>query len=215
MHSFFINPFCLIGFFFLLVEKGSKYYLLRNIMLALFEIIDSDKVPYKSTTRPDSHAFSYISSGSHPLSHGNYSPQSNKSATDSSDSIDSQRSSNSNKDIFKRFASYTSMAPSSLGSNSNNVEICNEIVELICRCLQKCGEERGYMPLFKVIFTTLNEVSENRYTRLLDGRARDILLTGVITRMFMHVSKSVGLVVICDDVQCKSYSSLEHHCFNT
>jgi hypothetical protein len=171
-------------------------------MLALFEIIDSDKIPYKNTGRPDSHAFSNHSNSSPPFSHLNHS---NQSIPESTNSTNSQRSSGSfptNKDIFKRFASYTSMAPSSLGSNSNNIEICNEVVELISRCLQKCGEERGYMPLFKVIFTTLSEVSENRYTRLLDGRARDILLTGVITRMVLHVSKSVGLVLICDDVQC-------------
>ncbi|KAI7898063.1 uncharacterized protein BX663DRAFT_526061 [Cokeromyces recurvatus] len=82
------------------------------------------------------------------------------------------------------------------------------MVDLISRCLQKCGEEDGYMPLFKVIFTSLEDISENRYTRLLDGRARDILLTGVITRIVTHVSKHVGLVFICDDVQWADSASI-------
>jgi hypothetical protein len=183
----------------LLVEKGSKFYLLRNIMLVLFEIIDSDKVPPKSRNRSDSHSHSIAASNQQGLT------QSNNSVAESINSSASSPSSTSfptTKDWFKRLASYTSMSPSSLGSNSNNMEICNEMVELISRCLQKCGEEIGYMPLFKVVFTTLNEVNENRYTRLLDGRARDILLTGVITRIVQHVAKYVGLVIICDDVQC-------------
>ncbi|RCI06052.1 Adenylate cyclase type 10, partial [Rhizopus stolonifer] len=181
------------------VEKSSKYYLLRNIMLALFEVIDSDKVPQKTTARSDTYSQSTNTS-----SHHFHLNQSTHSVVGSNDSVASSPSSGSfptTKEWFKRLASYTSMSPSSMGSNSNHAEITNEIVELILRCLLKCGEEGGYMPLFKDIFTTLSEINENRYTRLLDGRARDILLTGVITRMAQHVSKHVGLVVICDDVQ--------------
>jgi hypothetical protein len=94
----------------------------------------------------------------------------------------------------------------SLERNSTAAKLTNEMMELICRCLCKCGEEEGYMPLFKVIFTALNDIDENRFTRLLDGRARDILLTGVITRMVHHVAKHIGVVFICDDVQCKFFT---------
>ncbi|KAI9469638.1 MAG: hypothetical protein EXX96DRAFT_586924 [Benjaminiella poitrasii] len=167
------------------VEKCSKYYLLRNIMLAMFEIIDSDRIPQKTgRSQPNS-------------------PQSSSFESDLSSSSSGGQSSSR----FKRLTSYTAV------SSSNS-----DMVDLILRCLQKCGEESGYVPLFKVIFASLGEVSENRYTRLLDGRARDILLTGVITRMVMHVSRHAGLVFICDDVQWADSASikmLEHiqeHC---
>lgn len=173
-------------------------------MIALFEIIDSDRIPAKGKGRSDSHSHTTVSSTQNHAY--NTSNPSNPSIAESNESVNTTPSSTSfptNKEWFRSLASYASMAPSSLGSGSNNIEICNEMVDLISRCLQKCGEETGYMPLFKVIFTTLNDVGENRYTRLLDGRARDILLTGVITRIVQHVSRCVGLVFICDDVQCK------------
>ncbi|KAL9542771.1 hypothetical protein PS6_009636 [Mucor atramentarius] len=201
------------------VEKGSKYYLLRNIMIALFEIIDSDRIPPKGKGRSDSHSHTTVSSTQNHAYN-----TSNPSIAESNESVNTSPSSTSfptSKEWFRSLASYASMAPSSLGSGSNNIEICNEMVDLISRCLQKCGEEIGYMPLFKVIFTTLNDVGENRYTRLLDGRARDILLTGVITRIVQHVSRCVGLVFICDDVQWADSASiriLQHiheHCQKT
>lgn len=174
-------------------------------MLALFEIIDSDKIPVKRKGKSDTHSHTTNSSTNHPRNSSNYN-QSNQSIAGSNDSANTTPSSTSfpiSKEWYRSLASYTSMSPSSLGSGSNNADMCNEMVDLISRCLQKCGEETGYVPLFKVIFTTLNDVGENRYTRLLDGRARDILLTGVITRIVQHVSRCVGLVFICDDVQCK------------
>lgn len=135
------------------------------------------------------------------------------SEDDASGSIASSHSHSSgsfcaSKEWFKRLASYTSPSPFSMGSDSNNIELTNDLVGLISRCLKKSGEESEYLPLFKVIFATLGEVEENRYTRLLDGRARDILLTGVITRMVYHASVHVGLVFSCDDIQCK-----HHHVF--
>jgi hypothetical protein len=54
-----------------------------------------------------------------------------------------------------------------------------------------------------VIFGSIGETEENKYTRRLDGRGRDILLTGVITRMVKYVSEIMPIVLICDDVQCK------------
>ena len=196
--------FQIINVFLFVVEKTAKYYLLRNLMIALFEIIDSDKIPVKTTSKQENTS---------PMI-GNAQPNfGQSSAANSTKSIYSSHSPSTtsfpnSKDWFKRLTSYTSFPSSSLDSSSNDVDLNNEMVELIARCLKKCGEEEGYIPLFKVIFTTLDEVTENRYTRLLDGRARDILLTGVITRMVHYVSKHVGLVFISDDVQWADTASI-------
>lgn len=82
-------------------------------------------------------------------------------------------------------------------------ESSHELIELITRCLKKCGEEEDFLPLFKVVFSNLSSLSDNRATRRLDVRGRDILLTGVTTRMIRYVSEHIGLVFISDDVQCK------------
>lgn len=63
------------------------------------------------------------------------------------------------------------------------------------------------MPLFKTVFPALASVEENKLTKRLDGRAHDILLMGVITRMARYASEQVGLVFICDDIQCKEWYS--------
>jgi hypothetical protein len=94
------------------------------------------------------------------------------------------------------------LSPTSAGGN-NGGETGNEMSDLICRCLRVCGEEDGFLPLFNVIFASLADQEENKYTSRLDGRGRDILLIGVITRMVRYVSDHVGLVLISDDVQCK------------
>lgn len=171
-------------------------------MLAVFDIIDSDAIPAK---KPKADTHSQTTGSSYQ---GFIVQSTNRSSTGSIESFSSSPSPSTasfpnSKDWFKRLASNTSVSPSSLGSGSNNTDSNNEMIELISRCLQKCGEEDGYMPLFKVIFTTLTDVSENRYTRLLDGRAKDILLTGVITRIVHYASKHVQLVFICNDMQCK------------
>jgi hypothetical protein len=164
-------------------------------MLGLFEIADSDRIPHKKSARSIK-TNSVASNISQSLPKSVHSTE-----TTASSNSPSSTSFPNNREWFRRLASYTSV-PESVGRNSNQA-ITNEVIELISRCLYKCGEEEGYMPLFKVIFTTLSDVDENRYTRLLDGRARDILLTGVITRMVLYISKHVGLVFVCDDVQCK------------
>lgn len=171
-------------------------------MLALFDIIDSDKVPMKNMGKHNRR--SYLTAES---SHQG-TILSRHSVDDTSESMCSSQSNSStsfcaSREWFKQLASYTSPSPSSFGSDSNIIEMSNDLIGLISRCLQKCGEEDEYLPLFKVVFTTLNNVEENRYTRLLDGRARDILLAGVITRMVYHASVHVRLVFSCDDIQCE------------
>lgn len=172
--------------------------------MTMLEIIDSERVPHKSTLKSNSYSNSNFSSSNNSL----HSPSHSYQPEGSDDSTDSSPASSNfirSKDWFKRLASHTSNRPSSFALPYNHAEVSNEMFELIRRCLYKCGEEEGYIPLFKAIFATLNDIDENRYTRLLDGRARDILLTGVITRMTHYVSKHVGLVLVCDDVQCKQF----------
>lgn len=171
-------------------------------MLALFDIIDSDKVPMKSKARHYRNSY--------PMAENNYqgvfltkNPEDNATASTYSSHSHSSASFCASQEWFKRLASYTSSSPSSVGSDSNNIELSNDLVGLISRCLKKSGEEDEYLPLFKVIFVNLNDVEENRYTRLLDGRARDVLLIGVVTRMVYHASMHVRLVFSCDDIQCK------------
>ncbi|KAG1227627.1 hypothetical protein G6F35_002544 [Rhizopus arrhizus] len=189
------------------VEKGSKYYLLKSIMMTMLEIIDSERVPYKSTLKSNSYSNSNFSSSNNSLHSPNHSYQP-EGSDDSTDSSPASSNFIRSKDWFKRLASHTPNRPSSFALPYNHAEVSNEMFELIRRCLYKCGEEEGYIPLFKAIFATLNDIDENRYTRLLDGRARDILLTGVITRMTHYVSKHVGLVLVCDDVQWADSASL-------
>lgn len=82
-------------------------------------------------------------------------------------------------------------------------EESNELVELILRCLDKCGENLSLLPLFRDLASDLGDIENNRYTKHIDGRARDILLTGVIGRMIKYLSRFVMICMICDDMQCK------------
>ncbi|KAI9268753.1 hypothetical protein BY458DRAFT_436773 [Sporodiniella umbellata] len=193
------------------VEKGSKYYLLKNIMMNLLELIDSESIPCKSTLKAKHYSNSTFSSSNQSLA----SPSQSYPLEDTGNSTNSTPSSASvssnfirSKDWFRRLESHTSIPGSLINVNLGQSDSNNEMFNLIKRCLCKCGEEEGYIPLFKAVFTKLNDIEENRYTRLLDGRARDILLTGVITRMAHYASKHVGVVFMCDDVQWADSASL-------
>lgn len=97
----------------------------------------------------------------------------------------------------------SSSVPRNFSAVSHHAESNNELAELIRKCLRKCGETENLLPLFKAVFASLTDLEENKYTARLDGRARDILLSGAITKMVRYVSEHVELVFICDDVQCK------------
>lgn len=189
------------GFFFLIaliVEKSTKYYLMRNLLLSIFELLDSDDIPPNPKK-----ATSYLQGSS---SSGNYLARPRSPSAGDRTSTGSSLSATSRRDWVRRLASYSSVAPSS-HSGSHNIDTNNEITELIVKSLQKCGEDIELLPIFKAAFPSLTDVHENKYTVRLDGRARDILLTGVITRIIRYTSEHVRLVFICDDVQCK-YSYL-------
>jgi hypothetical protein len=188
------------------VEKSSKYYLVKNLLLAIFEIIDTGQVPHNPRRRVP-----YLSNGALVNDYSNIHTDGSFTSSGSSP-VPSPTSKETPKAPF-RMATYSTkgsstneengpLSPTSAGGN-NGGETGNEMSDLICRCLRVCGEEDGFLPLFKVIFASLADQEENKYTSRLDGRGRDILLIGVITRMVRYVSDHVGLVLISDDVQCK------------
>lgn len=96
--------------------------------------------------------------------------------------------------------------PSSFYSNpkeSFRQDINKELMELVIRCLVKCGENESVLPLFRDLAFGLGDIEDNRHTRSIDGRAREILLIGVIVNMVQYLSKFVSILIICDDMQCK------------
>lgn len=206
------------------VEKSSKYYLVKNILLALFEIIDSDQVPcnpkrrlshFTSSTAnyahdsPQSFGIGIDNSGVSSLSPSL--PSSVSSPTTLATIKEIQLPASNNLPTTQQSTSYVNNSRISpedeVIEHENLPESTNELVELITHCLRKCGEEEEFLPLFKVVFTTLADLQDNIATQRLDVRGRDLLLTGVITRMIRYVSEHTGLVFISDDVQCK----VNHH----
>lgn len=201
----------MLTLFISLVEKSSKYYLVKNILLALFEVIDSDKVPQNARRRVPylSGAGGFYLNDSITNSHG-----AETSAASSTSSVvpspTTTKDANSNntaalQNITRQLTNQSAVSRMSATLDAGDIisDGSNELVDLIARCLRTCGEEEGFIPLFKVVFTTLSDVEDNRYTRRLDGRARDILLKGLITRMVRYVSEHIALVFISDDIQCK------------
>lgn len=194
-----------------LVEKSSKYYLVKNILLALFEVIDSDKVPQNARRRVPylSGAGGFYLNDSITNSHGaETSVASSTSSVVPSPTTTKDANSNNTaalQNITRQLTNQSAVSRMSATVDPGDIisDGSNELVDLITRCLRICGEEEGFLPLFKVVFTTLSDVEDNRYTRRLDGRARDILFKGLITRMVRYVSEHIGLVFISDDIQCK------------
>ncbi|ORX45471.1 hypothetical protein DM01DRAFT_1311751 [Hesseltinella vesiculosa] len=207
------------------VEQSSKYYLVKHLLLSLFDIIDSDKVPQNTRKRlsatNNSPSIHTTSTSIHP---GDTSPASSMSSIYRASSHTNQMNpptmttatpTNPTHHRMQTLNSHSSVTRSSYGAYSTYSPdgSGNEVAELILRCLRKCGEEDGFLPLFKMIFGSLGETEENRYTRRLDGRGRDILLTGVITRMVKYVSECISVILICDDVQWADSASIKilHH----
>ncbi|CAO3590801.1 unnamed protein product [Absidia cylindrospora] len=232
------------------VEKSTKYYTIRSLVISLFELIDTDKVPVKLVARHGKLTTKDTSStleGPSMLS-----VQQNTKDTGSSSSVSKKHRSMNDLDGCINEISPHLEAPSefnvqqmdsinSSGSFSDRsspittplhhqkqvhqkehveqqhaqelVEENNEMVELILRCLQKCGENTSLLPLFRDLSIDLGDVKNNRHTRHIDGRARDILLIGVIGRMIRYLSQFVMVFVICDDMQwadAPSLSMLRH-----
>ncbi|KAI9478765.1 MAG: hypothetical protein EXX96DRAFT_572195 [Benjaminiella poitrasii] len=203
------------------VEKSSKYYLVKNILLSLFDIIESDQIPQNSKRKVSCLAgssgnYTNDSIYSHFQSNGETSvASSNSSVMPSSPTATTTPRDSSNYSSSQQFetirqtmAGINAPEPSGVDNEAEHLEGSYDIVDLITRCLRICGEEEGLLPLFKVIFATLADIKDNKYTQRLDGRGRDILLTGTITRMIKYVSEHVGLVFISDDVQWADSASI-------
>lgn len=218
----------------LTVEKGTKFYVLKNILLGLFEILEQDKIPISnhprsiqglndnlsSNTSNGARLSTYIGNGAGPSA-----PQSNSVSTNAGNAPtflplapmptkESQMpnlsrsqsltvsSSTVGGDWYKLKPMNSAVSPAGVSAQVRN-EVTTELIDLILKCLRKAGEDESYLPLFKGVFTTLGDVEENRFTRKLDGRGRDILFTGLIVRMIRYITEYVSIMIVSDDVQCK------------
>ncbi|ORZ21135.1 hypothetical protein BCR42DRAFT_345789 [Absidia repens] len=227
------------------VEKSTKYYTIRNIVISLFELIDSDKVPTNTTiaTRPGKNTKD-ANSTANRLSALSMNQLEKDASTSSGskkhrsfiDSLNSHHDSSlyypTNKDTniqpldANNSIDTQSDPPSSISNppqqqqtlhrkerhEQQNIqdrgEETNELVDLILRCLDKCGENVSMLPLFRDLSSDLSDIENNKYTKHIDGRARDILLTGVIGRMIKYLSQFVMVFMICDDMQWTDAPSL-------
>ncbi|KAI8994507.1 hypothetical protein BDB01DRAFT_840989 [Pilobolus umbonatus] len=194
------------------VEKSSKYYLVKNILLGLFDIIESRQLPVNTRRR---HLFPNGSGGLHMNGSINSYHMDDCSSNSSVISIVPSATTtkeNHTSNCINGLPAITTFSSLSRMSNTANydplTDSANELISLIGRCLRVCGEDEGFLPLFKVVFTSLANLKDNKYIRRVDSRGRDILLTGVITRMIRYVSEHVGLVFISDDVQWADSSSI-------
>ncbi|KAI7901853.1 uncharacterized protein BX663DRAFT_512624 [Cokeromyces recurvatus] len=197
------------------VEKSSKYYLVKNILLALFDIIESGQIPQNMKRRVSCIAGSsgaYTNdSTSHYFSNSENSVGSSHSSLAHSPTTISPKDNHNNHplNILRQSLPTSNTSGSSVtDDNEEHMENANDLVDLITRCLRICGEEEKLLPLFKVIFAPLADLKDNKYIQRLDGRGRDILLTGTINRMVKYVSEHVGLVFISDDVQWADSASI-------
>ncbi|KAI9307012.1 hypothetical protein BJ944DRAFT_228992 [Cunninghamella echinulata] len=216
------------------VEKSSKYNTIRNLVIAILQEIDSDNIPAKanklrqnknvSSKRGSDLSSNFINIKSTKRASSNYSTSSDDQqqqlyqkrrrpslldrphvTTGQRDEHHSSSSSCSNQNFL------LSPRPTSYYSNpkdSYRQDINKELMELVIRCLIKCGENESVLPLFRDLALGLGDIEDNRHTRSIDGRAREILLIGVIVNMVQYLSKHVSILIICDDMQWADTSSI-------
>ncbi|KAI8639281.1 hypothetical protein BD408DRAFT_350303 [Parasitella parasitica] len=190
------------------VEKSSKYYLVKNILLVLFDIIDSDQVPQNIRRRVPYLSGSGGINVDSSQSYSNAEVSLASSTSSVPQSPTATKDSYQNTDTVRQMSTHSNVLIPSFNEPGLHAEGTNETTELITRCLCICGEEGELLPLFKVVFAALADLPDSKYTQRLDSRGRDILLTGVITRMIRYVSEHVGLVFISDDVQWADSASI-------
>ncbi|CDH51330.1 hypothetical protein RO3G_09281 [Lichtheimia corymbifera JMRC:FSU:9682] len=178
------------------VEKGNKYYGVRGLLLTIMELIDSLPMP---TIQPPHRQQSFgrtldsSNTGTTPSSVGSVSRASLSRGT-------------SNSEWFKRLTwggSSSRITPTQSPSRYNDQEMSrSDEVILLRHCLEKCGEDERFLPLFAAVFPSISdETGENKYTRRLDSHTRDLLLSGIIVRIIQYASSNLNLVLICDDIQ--------------
>ncbi|KAI8139465.1 hypothetical protein BJV82DRAFT_521836 [Fennellomyces sp. T-0311] len=172
------------------VEKRTKYFLLRSLLISLMDLISSSAVP---ETSPRS---SMLKPAPTP------DPECTIEVSEENDSL-SMRSGS----LLRRLHSSKARLPSISVRNSQEAFQC-ELSATIVRCLRKCGEDDSYLPLFKAMFPALSDIQENQYTRRLDPRTSDRILCNLVLRMVQHVSEHQNLVLFCDDIQWADAASV-------
>ncbi|OZJ03803.1 hypothetical protein BZG36_03026 [Bifiguratus adelaidae] len=170
------------------VEKGTKYFLMKGIVLQLFEIIDSDAIPERYTDDNASDPPDLLA----------------EMAADDNGSMLTMESASSghsvrDKEWYRKLVYQAMLSPSA--------DSIQEVLHMTLRCLKKCGEDALVLPLFRTLFTSL-DLQDNKFTRRLDGQGKDILFTNLMIRMFKYVSEHGNLIISCDDVQWADEASI-------
>ncbi|KAI8343565.1 hypothetical protein BC941DRAFT_411733 [Chlamydoabsidia padenii] len=220
------------------VEKSTKYYTIRNLVTSLFELIDSDTIPEltNGNTKDISNSrygssllasqdtgfssngsgFTMSSNDSQRNSH-HYNPTPLRDiaiehATQQQDSTTSVSSVSNQSSPFMTPIQHQILMHQKEGSEQRRTQESmdenNDFGGLIARCLHKCGENEALLPLFRDMSIDLGGIENNRHTKHIDGRARDILLMGAIVRMVQYLSQFVNILMICDDMQWSDSPSL-------
>ncbi|KAI8073297.1 hypothetical protein BC940DRAFT_343964 [Gongronella butleri] len=218
------------------VERSTKYFMLKNLIFAVLDMLDSDDIPPMQVE--DDHL-------QHPMDDTrNSSDMSTQRLSallmgdelDKAENMDSiQNSSSSERPALttsmtsgkmnlqetastregprpiRSMSVRSAMSSFSSGSNVNRFaqkETNTALMSQVQRCLAKCNEKDAMLPLFKDLNIGLNDLEENKYTKKLDSRGRDILLSGLILRMVMHASQFKSLMFVCDDMQWADHASV-------
>ncbi|KAI8331150.1 hypothetical protein BC941DRAFT_439130 [Chlamydoabsidia padenii] len=224
------------------VEQSTKYYTIRNLIIFILELIDTDKIPVKMTDKHDKSTRGWKLNQNRLSMAPSFQNTIRDAASISSESKTSRSyvdsSHNSNNETSPRLEVNSDLTSQLLGpveslgavseqssslnitqqlrqvqQSSDHLGEINEMAGQILRCLSKCGENISLLPLFRDLSIDLGNVEENRHTKNIDGRARDILLVGVIGRMIQYLSQYVKVFIICDDMQwadAPSLSMLRH-----
>ncbi|KAI9248827.1 hypothetical protein BDA99DRAFT_608896 [Phascolomyces articulosus] len=176
------------------VEKRTKYFLVRSMLTSLMDLIISSEIP----TETD---------GLSSVTNTKRTPTPDPECTVVVDEKSEISSIRSNR-ILRRIQSYRRKHPKeSFRINQELTE--NNIPHTIVYCLNKCGEDDIYLPLFRNIFPSMGDFDENQYTQRLDERTRDRILRNLVLRMVQYVSDYMNLVFICDDLQWSDTASIE------
>ncbi|ORX50236.1 hypothetical protein DM01DRAFT_1409225 [Hesseltinella vesiculosa] len=216
------------------VEKSTKYYMTKNLVLTLLEIMDSDLIPpinplseaETSTDDVSDQSFAATMLASHQrlstllmsqdLERDNklelpMDRAADRPPTPPMDDCPSHPSQESHESLQEKGPASIHHSVSSTPSNTplfHSKDVNLKLLQQVRRCLVKFNEREALLPLFRDLNIGLNDLEENKYTRNLDSRGRDILLNGLILRMVDHVSHYVNLIFVCDDMQWADQASI-------
>ncbi|KAL1916785.1 uncharacterized protein VTP21DRAFT_5489 [Calcarisporiella thermophila] len=195
------------------VERGTKYYLFRVILLHLFELIEQNRVPPRAMRRSRGR-IGALGSGQGPGSGGGYVRGSEEESGEDSDSYQlspslSARSSSDQEGRFPASPVEWSKKLTRVALFSPNPEVCRRTATLALSCLARCGEDLSVLPLLRFVFPDLSVVEESRQIANLDAQGRDLVLSSLIVRMVKYVSEHTNLIILCDDIQWADSASVK------